>query len=379
MKFTREKISRHALVCLALLIVLALTSSLAVAQQVTAGIFGRVTDPSNASVANATVTAKDVDRGTIFTTTTNEDGAYSLPRVPVGNYELRAEVPGFQTQVTKLELQLNQNPRIDFQMKVGQVTETVEVSAAAPLLQTETTELGTVINSKTNVELPLATRNYVQLTLLAPGTVQPDPGSMKNGSGTNTNSGRPYVNGNREQANNFLLDGIDNNQVSDNLVGYTPGPDAIQEFNMITNNASAEFGNFQGGIISVSIKSGTNEFHGSAWEFFRNDVLNANEWSNNWNGVPRAAVRWNMFGASGGGPIMKNKLFFFADYQGSRFNRPANVGTLTVMTPAERQGDFSQLLTQRNEQLYNPFSVDANGNRAAFPNNQIPLSLHQIR
>ena len=221
-KFIRENLSRSAFVCLCLLTVLALSANLAVAQQVTAGIFGRVTDPSSASVANATVTAKDVDRGTTFTTTTNEDGAYSLPRVPIGTYELRAEVPGFQTQVTKLELQLNQNPRVDFQMKVGQVTETVEVTAAAPLLQTETTELGTVINSKTNVELPLATRNYVQLTLLAPGTVQPEPGSMKNGSGTNTNGGRPYVNGNREQANNFLLDGVDNNQVSDNLVGYTP-------------------------------------------------------------------------------------------------------------------------------------------------------------
>lgn len=361
--------------CLCLLTVLAISASFAVAQQVTAGIFGRVTDPSGASVANATVTAKDVDRGTVFNTTTNEDGAYSLPRVPTGTYELRAEVPGFQTQMTKLELQLNQNPRVDFQMKVGQVTETVEVSASAPLLQTETTELGTVINAKTNVDLPLATRNYVQLTLLAPGTVNPNPQTMKDSTGTNTNGGRPYVNGNREQANNFLLDGIDNNQVSDNLVGYSPSPDAIQEFNMITNNASAEFGNFQGGIISVSLKSGTNEFHGSAFEFFRNNVLNANEWQNNWQGVPRAQVRWNMFGASGGGPIVKNKLFFFVDYQGSRFNRPATVSTLSVMTPAERQGDFSQLLSQRSEQLYNPFSVDANGKRAPFPNNQIPLSL----
>jgi hypothetical protein len=350
-------------------------------QQVTAGISGRVSDPTDAPIANATVIAKDVDRGTMFRVVTNQDGAYTLPRIPVGNYEVRAEVTGFQASVTRLELQLNQNARVDFQLRVGAVTETLDVTAAAPLLQTETTELGTVINSKTNVTLPLATRNYVQLTLLAPGSVNPNPGTLKDSSGTTANGGRPYVNGNREQANNFLLDGVDNNQVSDNLVGYSPSPDATQEFNMITNNASAEFGNFQGGIISVSIKSGTNEFHGSAFEFFRNDVLNANKWENKWSApeagkqIPREPIRWNMFGASGGGPIVRNKLFFFADYQGSRFNRPASVGTLSVFTAAERQGDFSQLLKERGVQLYNPFSVDANGNRAPFPNNQIPLSL----
>src|SRR5262245_62591604 len=146
-----------------------------------------------------------------------------------------------------------------------------------PLLQTDTTQLGTVIDSRTNVTLPLASRNYVQLTLLTPLSHNPNPKTLT-GPGTTANSGRPYINGNREQANNFLLDGMDNNQVSDNLVGYTPTPDAIQEFNLITSNASAEFGSFQGGIVSVTIKSGTNEFHGSRFEVFRNDVLNANRW-----------------------------------------------------------------------------------------------------
>src|SRR5205807_4733658 len=146
-------------------------------------------------------------------------------------------------------------------------------------------------------------------------------------TGNNTadfSSGRPLINGNREQANNFLLDGMDNNQVSDNLLGYTPSPDAIQEFNLITSNAPAEFGNFQGGIVNATIKSGTNSFHGDAWEFFRNDVLNANSWSNRIHQpdpLPKEKVRWNMFGATFGGPILKNKLFFFADYQGQRFNR----------------------------------------------------------
>jgi hypothetical protein len=146
-------------------------------------------------------------------------------------------------------------------------------------LKTEATQVDTVINADTNEALPLATRNYVELTLLAPGAVTTDPSSFNNGDNT-ASGGRPLINGNREQANNFILDGMDNNQVSDNLLGYTPAPDAIEEFNLITNNASAEFGNFEGGVVSVSIKSGTNSFHGDVWEFFRNDVLNANSWSN---------------------------------------------------------------------------------------------------
>jgi hypothetical protein len=354
-------------------------------QQVTAAIQGQVIDPSGAPVVSAAVTAKDVDRGTVFTSSTNSEGIYSLPRIPVGRYEIRAEAKGFQTAVqTAVTLELNQTAKVDFSMKIGQVSETVEVSSAAPLLQTETTMLGTVINSKTNEALPLATRNYVQLTLLAPGSVHPDPSTMTNGSATG-GGGRPYVNGNREQANNFLLDGLDNNQVSDNLVGYTPSVDAIEEFNMITNNASAEFGNYMGGIISTSIKSGTNQYHGDAFEFFRNDVLNANSWSNNWNGSPRGKVRWNMFGATLGGPIKKDKLFFFVDYQGQRLNFPNSTGTISLITAAERQGDFSALLA-KGIQLYNPFQLIAAGTgtcpvsatagcRTPFPNNQIPLNL----
>lgn len=234
--------------------------------------------------------------------------------------------------------------------------------------------LSTVIDANTNVSLPLATRNYVQLTLLAPGSVNPNPQSLTSVQGPG-GGGRPYINGNREQANNFLLDGMDNNQVSDNLVGYTPSVDAIQEFNLITQNASAEFGNFQGGIIATSLKSGTNQYHGDAFEFFRNDVLNANNWGNNWSGSPRAKLRWNMFGGTLGGPIKRDKFFFFVDYQGQRFNQPGTTSAITVFTAAERQGDFSQLLQQKGIQLFNPFQVDASGNRAPFPNNQVPASL----
>ena len=231
-------------------------------------------------------------------------------------------------------LSLNQVARIDVAMKVGQASETVEVTGAAPLLATETTQVDTVINSATNDNLPLASRNYVQLTLLAPGAVSTDPSSFSNGNNTGGYGGRPLINGNREQANNFMLDGMDNNQVSDNLLGYTPAPDAIQEFNLITSNAPAEFGNFEGGIVNATIKSGTNAFHGDVWEFFRNDVLNANSWSNNlhenssgeWDPLPKSTLRWNMFGGTVGGPILKNRLFFFADYQDQRFDIPSSRG-----------------------------------------------------
>ena len=196
-------------------------------------------------------------------------------------------------------------------MKVGQTSETVEVTGAAPVLETDTMQVDTIINAATNDNLPLASRNYVQLTLLAPGSVSTDPSSFNNGNNTGGYGGRPLINGNREQANNFLLDGMDNNQVSDNLLGYTPAPDAIQEFNLITNNAPAEFGNFEGGIVNATIKSGTNSYHGDVWEFFRNDVLNANSWSNNlvYPALPKAKLRWNMFGGTFGGPIVKNKTF----------------------------------------------------------------------
>ena len=344
-------------------------------QQVTGAITGKVVDPSGASVAGAKVTAKDLDRGTPWTTETNQEGFYNLPRVPVGRYEVRVEVQGFQTAVQpSIQLVLNQNARVDFSMQLGEVSQTVDVTAAPPLLQTETTQLGTVMDSKTNETLPLATRNYVQLTLLAPGSINPNPSTLT-GPLTTGSGGRPYINGNREQANNFLLDGLDNNQVSDNLVGYSPSPDAIQEFNMITNNASAEFGNFQGGIVSTNIKSGTNELHGVVYEFLRNDKLNANDWSNNWQGTPKPGMRWNMFGATAGGPIIKNKLFFFGDYQGLRFSTPASTSLFTVFTADERRGDFSQLLTQKGIQLYNPFQLGPNGTRVPFPNNQIPVSL----
>src|SRR6266567_9129554 len=293
------------------LVALLCSASPACGQDVTASITGTVADPSGAAVVGATVTAKSVERGITYTAVTNDSGIYRIAQLPVGSYELKAEKTGFASVAyPAFVLTLNQVARIDVALKVGQVTQIVEVTGAAPVLKTEATQVDTIINSATNDNLPLASRNYVQLTLLAPGAVSTDPSSFNNGNNTGGYGGRPLINGNREQANYFLLDGMDNNQVSDNLLGYTPAPDAIQEFNLITNNASAEFGNFMGGIVNATIKSGTNSFHGDVWEFFRNDVLNANSWSNNFASggpAPKDKLRWNMFGGTLGGPIFKNK------------------------------------------------------------------------
>jgi len=350
------------------------------AQEVTAGFTGTVTDPSGAPIPEATVTAQDTLRGVPYTTKTNYAGVYDLSRLPVSTFDLTVEAKGFATAVRRgITLEMNQTARVDLQLQIGAVTQEIEVSAAPPLLQTDTMQVGTVITGRINEDLPLATRNYIELTMLAPGTTNPNPSSMTSGL-TTANGGRPYVNGNREQSDNFMLDGVDNNQVSDNLVGYTPSVDAIQEFNMISNNAPAEFGNFQGGIVSASIKSGTNQLHGDGFEFLRNDVLNAAQWSDNIYSSPKAKSRWNMFGGTVGGPIKKDKLFFFGDYQGERFDFPASVGAVNVFTNKERAGDFSEVcpggfnaagVCQKGIQLYDPTHVDANGNRALIPNNNV--------
>ncbi len=323
-------------------------TSMSWSQDVTAAINGQVTDQSGAALNDALVTARDVDRGTAWPTHTNAGGFYSLPRLPIGTYEIRVESKGFQTAVQRsVELVLNQTARIDFHMQLGQVSQTMEVTSSAPLLQTESTQISTVMDSHAIESLPLATRNYNQLALLMPGAVTTSPASFNTGQST-FNSGRPYINGNREQATYYLLDGMENIEFVDNNVAFSPNVDAIQEFNVVTNNPSAEYGQFLGGVISVSLKSGTNGFHGNAFEFYRNDFFNANELSRNFSSDPAvnsapANLRWNEFGGTFGGPIKKNKLFFFVDYQGSRFDTPATPGTVNTFSDQQRAGNLSDI------------------------------------
>ncbi|WP_433966717.1 carboxypeptidase regulatory-like domain-containing protein [Tunturiibacter gelidiferens] len=372
-----------------------LVCSFAHGQDISAKITGTVTDASGAVVAGATVTASESSRGTIYPTKTNAAGVYYLSPLPVGQYVLKVAASGFSSSEHQaISLDIAQTVRIDVALTVGQASQTVEVTSAPPLLQTDDSYLGTVLDARANVTLPLATRNYNQLTLLSPGAVSLNPGSFT-GSQASFQVGRPYINGNREQTNNYILDGMDNNQIDNNDVAFAPSVDAIQEFNLISQNAPSSYGNYLGGIINVTLKSGTNQFHGDVFEFIRNDALNANQWANGFTkGSPyvpgqnnkdgsglKPLLRWNEFGGTIGGPIVKDKLFFFVDYQGSRYDQPATSNRFTVITAAERQGDFSALCSAGfnsagicnniSQQLYDPYSSSTPGMRLPFLNNRI--------
>jgi hypothetical protein len=380
---------------------LVLLPSLARAQEVTASIVGTVLDPNGAAVSGAAITAKDLDHGTILTTTTNGDGTFNISGVPVGRYEVQATAKGFQSAANSFTLTLNQTARLNFQLRVGQTTETVEVMGSAPLLQTDTSLLGNLLDSVAVNSLPLSTHNTNQLTLVtAPGVITPNLfgfQAAQNSFGT----GRPYVNGAREQENNFLLDGMDNNQPDNNDVGYVPAPEAVQEFNLITGSAPADFGNYLGGVVNVTVKSGTNDYHGSLYDYLRRGGLNANSWQNNTacaqnpdktfscgrdlagqQIAPRPALHYDDFGFTFGGPIIHNKLFFFSDYAESLFNQPSTVGQLTLVPDAQRKGDFSGfcpegfsggLCNNVAHQLFDPASSPNPAARTPFANNQIPI------
>jgi hypothetical protein len=383
------KNAKSVVVLLSLLIALFAGASRTPGQEVSGAITGSVVDSAGAPIQGAAVTAKDVNRGVVFSGESNGDGVYYLARIPVGFYEVRVEAKGFQTALRPaFELVLNQVARIDVQMVIGAVSQVVEVTSSTPLLQTETTEISTHIDHVVAENIPLLTRNYGQLTLLTPGAVSTNPGAFTSGQNT-FQVGRPYINGNREQTSNYILDGIDNNQHDNNEVAYSPSPDAIQEFNLITQNPSAEFGNFLGGILNATMKSGTNSYHGSAYEFLRNDKLNANSWSNNLIGTPKQALRYNQFGATIGGPIIRNRLFFFADYQGLR-NPTSSTQQVQVLSAAERAGNLGELCVNTNgssgfngagfcasdnpnanTQLYKPQAGTAPTGRAFIPFNNL--------
>ena len=387
------------------LLILLLASSTAWGQQAAGSITGTVMDGSGSAVANATVTVRDVDRGTTWETKSSGSGLYEFPEIPVGNIAVKAEAQGFSTESrSAFNLVLNQVARVDFHLKVGQVSETVTVDAAPPLLQTASTEIGTIVDATAVAALPMASRDINQLTLLAPGVVSPNIFAFESSQNT-FGTGRPYINGAREQDNNFSLDGMDINQADNNDVAYVPSPEAIQEFNIITSNAPADFGNYIGGIIVESLKSGTNQFHGNVFEYVRNTDLDANTWQDKANAflvipesksstLPRPVLQWNNFGGTVGGPIIKNKLFFFADEQTEYNNTPRTAQTNSVIPSAFLGGDLSALCTSQGAtfvngvcsnsayQLYSPTylsgpqagQVAPLGSRQPFLNNKVPIN-----
>ncbi len=324
-----------ALVCMVL-------SMPALAQKDTGSIVGTVIDQTGAIVANAKVTVSDVERGIHLQTTTNDSGQYVASPLRVGRYTVTVEHPGFKKAVSvPVDLDVQQRIAVDISLQVGQISESVEVTGAAPLLETETSELGQVVDNKRMANLPLNGRNFAQLALLTAGTAPSEPGARDEGGFGFS------ANGARSLQNNFLLDGVDNNSNLPDLLNETnyviqPSVEALEEFKVQTNAYSAEFGRGNGAIINATIKSGTNSFHGSAYEFLRNEKLDAKNFFDDPNS-PIAPYKQNQFGFTLGGPIVHSRTFFFVDYEGLRI-RQAQTLTSFVPTDAQRAGDFSDQL-----------------------------------
>jgi len=391
--------------CLPVLFLLALVAATCTsgrAQQAGGAVTGLVTDAAGNAVPNATVTVRDVLRNTTWVSTTTDAGLYDFPSIPVGTIQVKAEAPGFEASVrSAFTLTLNQVARVDFQLKVGATSETIEVTGAPPLLQSSSSEMSTLIDANAASNLPLATRDLNQLTLLAPGVVSPNIFSFEAPVST-FGTGRPFVNGAREQDDTFSMDGMEMDQQDNSEVAYTPAPDAVQEFNLITTNAGADYGNYIGGVIVETLKSGSNAFHGDLYEFVRNTALDANSWQDkgyaffqipcasgvtgcytNDTAFPRPPLHWNEFGGTLGGPIIKNRLFFFIDEESTLYSLPNSEQSNTTVPAAFLTGNFaadctsaggsfnsSGICSVASGQLYDPYSGNY-GSRTPIPNNNL--------
>ncbi|MGB8064482.1 MAG: TonB-dependent receptor [Candidatus Sulfotelmatobacter sp.] len=338
------------------------------AQVDTGSLVGTVKDASGALLPNVTVTATNTDTGIATPTKTEQNGEYVITPLHIGRYSVLVEASGFQREIRKdIVLDVQQSIRLDFTLKVGSVSETMEVSGAPPLLETESASLGNVVTAETVEELPLNGRRYTDLAELTAGVSKVIEGPVNGGSTpTNGNAGGSFaVNGTRGDQNNFTLDGIDNNSNDNGDVAVLSSVDAIAEFKIETLNYSPEFGRSGGAVINATTKSGTNKFHGSAWEFLRNDDLDAAQYGFG-SVLTKAPYKQNQFGATFGGPIKKDKAFFFVDYEGTRI-RQAQSDIVTVPTDGtngtsnERAGDFSGILGST------PSGTDALG-RPIYPN-----------
>ena len=324
--------------CLVLLMVLAAAVP-ARAQFETASVLGTVRDSTGAIVPGATVKLVNVDTGVAASKVTDADGSYEFFTVRIGTYEVGAELSGFTpARVTGVKVTIGSRQRVDLRMAVGQMTEAVEVRAAASPLETDSSQRGQVITNEQAVALPLNGREYSALVLLTTGARL---SALNTGSASTVREGSFNVNGLRSTFNNFLLDGIDNNAYGTSNQGFSnqvmqPPPDAVAEFKVVTNNMSAEYGRSGGATINVAYASGTNRFRGSVWEFLRDTSLNATGFFKPVNGEKPPLSR-HQFGGVLGGPIVKNKAFFFVDYEGFRQTRK-QVSFFTIPTPEERRG-----------------------------------------
>lgn len=313
----------------------------ALAQQETATITGEIKDSTGAIVPGAAITIVNTETGVSLRSQTNEQGLYTVPALKPGAYSVTVEKPGFRKFVRSgLVLQVNQFARVDVELQVGELTQTVEITQAAALLETENSSRGSVIDQKKIVDLPLNGRDYNQLALLSPGVLPTTPRLASVNF-----KGAMNVNGNRTFNNVFLLDGVDNISYSNSFRGENvqlvqPSIEALQEFKIQTNAYSAEFGRSSGAVINATIKSGTNSIHGALYEFLRNEKLDANNFFSNALGAPKPIRKRNQFGAAVGGPLVKNRTFWFADYEGLR-EREGVPRVRQVPTANEKAGLFS--------------------------------------
>ncbi len=344
------------------------------AQAPTGQITGTLTDPSGAVIVAAAVTATNAATNVRRETATNEDGIFTLAALPPGIYNLQVEAKGFPKQVRGgLELQVGQVAKIDFALQIGNVSETVQVTGAAPILQSETTELGTVIENKRIVDLPLNGRNYLQLASLAPGATTYGPASSQGQQrmGGARNAFALNVAGQRVHYNHYTLDGVENTDPNFNTYLMLPSIDALQEFKVESGLFQAEYGR---GIaqINVSTKSGTNAFHGAAFEFLRNSALDAKNYFDRGN-QPIPPFKRNQFGATLGGPIVKDRLFFLFSYEGLR-ERKALTSTGNVPNAMQRGGDLSNLSTPIVDPLTRVIVNNQVVSSTPFPGNRVPAN-----
>ncbi len=361
------------LFCLSTLICLSFWAAVSFAQTSTGRITGTVTDQSGAVVSGANINLTNLGTSRTVTVQSGGSGDFSVPALEPGSYKVEVTAPNFKSSTQTVTLEVNQTLPVNVALTAGATTETVEVTGAAPLVATSSSDLGEVIEGKQVVDLPLNTRNFTQLATLTPGVSR---GMNINGNSNGTqgnaetyrynNSGGAVlnVNGLRPQANNFLLDGFDNNESLVNTIVFFSEPDAIQEFRVETNVAPAEFGRAGGAIVNTSIKSGTNQFHGTFFEYLRNSALDATPWTSQAN-AKKLPFKQNQFGAAIGGPIIKNKLFIFGDYQGLRSSQPNSTDYTTVPTVLMRSSGFTNF-----SQIGTPIIDPMTG--LQFPGNIIP-------
>jgi Carboxypeptidase regulatory-like domain/TonB-dependent Receptor Plug Domain len=354
-----------------LLVVFALLALNAPAQTVTGSITGTITDPAGAVIPGAEIVAHNVATGVDSRTTTNATGFYRIEFLPIGTYTVLIKANGFNSaSVPAFALEVLQTANFNIALTIGGSATTVDVSAATPILNTNDPTLGSTFTANTIQNMPLNGLDFSALTLYLPGSV-----STVGTTGTQViERSTQYtdlvnVNGNRTQSNNYTIDGIDMNETFNNVISYSPAPEALEEIHVLTANSPADYGNVNGGGVVSVLKSGTNSFHGSAYGYVQDYRLNANSWTNNNQGLAINPFSQSQFGGTFGGPIKRDKLFFFVDYLGSRYHK-GGTGTASVLSEAMRNGDFSALLSGGNSiQLY-----DSQNGFAPYANDQgVPI------